>query len=325
MTIKKRSAVFAGIIVLGAAVLVAAVFFASSASQHNENSGEALSGKDPFAFVRSMEGTVPDGQIRQADGGTLIVDNALRRLFDYYLAAVGEKSLDAIRTEIEKELDAKLSQHAATQAKNLLGRYLDYKRELADIEKKTPSTNPTQGMNSATSAIKARLAIMQQTRQRYFSEKENQAFFAFDDAYDTDAIARMDISDDQSLSDAQKKQKLQTLDAAMPASLRAEKEAPYQVIRLEENVVKMRAQGASDDEVYRMRAAATTPEAAARLAELDREDAQWKTRIANYLTERSRILSNAANKPAAEQIAALQQIRNQMFDSNEQKRLAAYE
>ncbi|MFZ6842849.1 lipase secretion chaperone [Undibacterium sp. RuTC16W] len=325
MTIKKNSALFAGIIVLGAAVLVTAAFFASSASQHNENAGDALSGKDPFAFVRSMEGTVPDGQIRQSDGDTLIVDNALRRLFDYYLAAVGEKSLDAIRTEIEKELDAKLSQHAATQAKNLLGRYLDYKRELADIEKNPPSIRPTPGMNSATSAIKARLAIMQQTRQRYFSEKENQAFFAFDDAYDTDAIARMDISDDQSLSDVQKKNQLQALDAAMPASLRAEKEAPYQVIRLEENVAKMRAQGASDDEIYRMRAAATTPEAAARLAELDREDAQWKTRIANYLTERSRILSDAANKPAAEQIAALQQIRNQMFDSNEQKRLAAYE
>ncbi|MCU6434753.1 lipase chaperone [Undibacterium sp. Jales W-56] len=321
MTIKKRSAFFA----VTAAVLVTAAFFILRPPQNNEIAADQNGDKDPFAFVRSMEGTLPDGQVQQTDADTLIVDNALRRLFDYYLAAIGEKSLNEIRTEIEKELDGKLSKNAAIQAKNLLGRYLDYKRELAEIEKKPLPSSGAQEQNPATAAIKARLTIMQQTRQRYFSEKENQAFFAFDDAYDSDAIARLEISDDKRLNEAQKQQRLQALDAAMPAGLRAEKEAPYQVLRLEENVAKMRAQGASDDQIYRMRAAATTPEAAARLADLDREDAQWKTRIANYLTQRSRVLSDTANRSTAEQIAALQQIRNQMFDANEQKRLAAYE
>ena len=62
----------------------------------------------------------------------------------------------------------------------------------------------------------------------------------------------------------------------MPTTLREEKQAPYRVLLLEENVAKMRAQGASDDDIYRLRASSTTPEAAARLADLDRDKSNGK-------------------------------------------------
>ena len=290
------------------------------------HSEQVLSDKDSFAFVRSMDGTQVDDQLQQASTDVLIVDAGLRRMFDYYLAATGEKTLPEIRAEIEKELSKKLGPKAAAQAKDLLSRYLDYKLALAEIEKNPQLVNPTNAgydSNKMTSAIKARLAGMQTLRQRYFDQNENTAFFGFDDAYDTDAITRLEIAQDKNLNNVQKQQKLQALDAAMPAALRAEKEAPYQIIRMEENVAKMRAQGASDDDIYRMRAAATTPEAAARLADLDREDTDWKNRIATYQAERNKIISNGKND--AEQMTALQQIRNQLFDVNEQKRLGAYE
>ncbi|MFD2270070.1 hypothetical protein ACFS07_00330 [Undibacterium arcticum] len=45
-----------------------------------------------FPFVRSMDGTRPDGDLRLAAGDALVVDARLRRMFDYYLSAVGEKA-----------------------------------------------------------------------------------------------------------------------------------------------------------------------------------------------------------------------------------------
>ncbi|UUZ46576.1 hypothetical protein LP420_21845 [Massilia sp. B-10] len=47
---------------------------------------------DPFAFVRSMEGTRPDGDVRADPDGELVVDAELGHLFDYYLVGLGEKT-----------------------------------------------------------------------------------------------------------------------------------------------------------------------------------------------------------------------------------------
>ena len=87
----------------------------------------------------------------------------------------------------------------------------------------------------------------------------------------------------------------------------------------------MRAQGASQDDIYRMRAAALTPEAAARLAEVDQEEAAWKSRIASYLAERKSTLATSVKLSDAERDTALQQLRQARFTADEQKRLAAYE
>ena len=273
-------------------------------------------GANLFPFVRSLAGTSSDGKL-DAGSDELVVNAELRRMFDYYLSALGEKPLDAIRMEIQNELDKKLKPGAAAKAKNLLDRYLAYKRALVEVEK-----NSQLAGNSAAS-IRGRFLAMRRVRGQFFSEKENQAMFGFDDAYDGDAVARLEISQNKTFSDAQKKEKLASLDAAMPAALREEKEAPFAVVRLDEKANAMRAQGASEDDVYRMRAAATSPEVAARLAEVDREDAEWKSRISAYQAARNRILGSGGAAQASSQ--QLQQLRDNQFTANEQKRLAAYE
>ncbi len=73
-----------------------------------------------------------------------------------------------------------------------------------------------------------------------------------------------------------------------------------------------------------MRAAAFSPEAAARMAAVDQENANWKNRIGDYLEQRNKVLSNT-NLPDVDRQAALQQLRDARFSVNEQKRLGAYE
>jgi lipase chaperone LimK len=297
---------------LGAGVLAAGLLYAALRQPDLAREPVVVrQAPDPLAFVRSMEGTTPDGDVKQGVDGELVVDAELGHLFDYYLAGLGEKDLAAIRSEIERELERRLKPGPAAQAKRLLASYLAYKHALVGIEEQLPD-----GADMARSA-RARLAATQQLRLRFFTAIESAGLFGFSDAYDLDALARIDISVDPTLDETQRAQQLAALDKKMSPAMREERQAPTRVIRTEEIVMKMRAQGAGDDEVYRVRAAAFSPEAASRLAQLDREEAHWKLRIAAYQAER------AALQPGAD--AMLQQLRTKYFSEEEQRRLGAYE
>ncbi|MDQ1924091.1 lipase secretion chaperone [Massilia pseudoviolaceinigra] len=295
----------------GAGALVAGALYYAYPKPEVAAVAAAPPQSDPFAFVRSMEGTRPDGEVRQSAEGQLVVDAELGHLFDYYLAGLGEKDLQAIRAEIERELDRRLAPGPAAQAKRLLTSYLDYKRALADAEK---SLVP---LADLAKAGRARLELKQRLRPQFFSASDAAGLFGAGDAYDADALARLDIEQNGTLTPAQRELQLATLDKRMPATLREDREAPTKVIRTEASVQKLREQGAGDDEVYRLRAAAFSPDAAGRLAELDREENAWKGRIKTYLAQR-------ANLGAVPE-AMLQQVRDQHFSAEEQRRLGAYE
>ncbi|NMM37594.1 MAG: lipase chaperone [Glaciimonas sp.] len=302
------------------AALVAAVFFIFMRTS-GEVAAPVKSVAEPnlFPFVKSLEGTRSDDAVTIAADQTLVVDSALRNFFEYYLTAVGEKSIEEIYAETARELDRKLKPAAAAEAKRLWGRYLDYKRALLEVEKNA------QLAGNASGAVRARLEAMLQVRSQFFSAAENKGLFGFDDAYDLDAVARLEIDQDTNLSVEQKRTRMVALDAAMPVAVREAREAPMVVVRLEESVVKMRSEGASEDDIYRMRAAAISPEAAARLSEVDRDESAWKSRIDAYLAEQHRfIAANPALSESARQ-TALQQLRQSRFFGDEQKRLAAYE
>lgn len=301
---------------IGMAALAAAFAGFSMQAPEPANAAAPASQPDLFPFVRSLEGTVPDGEVAVA-AEEFVASAGLVLLFDYYLSAVGEKPLDAICAEIERELDQRLKPGAASEARRLLAHYLAYKRDLADIEKNA------QAAGGSLQAIRTRFALMQDARRRHFSAREIQAMFGESDASDMDAIARLEISQDPGLSEEQKRDRFAQLDAALPPAVREAREEPLRIARLEDSAQKMRAQGASEDDIYRMRAAALSPEAAARMAEVDREDKAWRERIAAYLAERNRLL--AGPLPDAERQALLAQLQQDRFTPDEQKRLPAYE
>lgn len=100
---------------------------------------------------------------------------------------------------------------------------------------------------------------------------------------------------------------------------------PTHVASVEASILAMRKHGASDDEVYRQRAIALSAQAAAQLADMEREEAAWRVRIDAYLAERNRLLSDAANSPRVDGVDALRQLRDARFTFEEQERLTAHE
>ncbi|APA68082.1 lipase secretion chaperone [Janthinobacterium sp. 1_2014MBL_MicDiv] len=268
---------------------------------------------DLFAFVRSMEGTRPDGNVTVAAGDKLVVDAELGHLFDYYLAGLGEKPLAAIRNQIEAELDQRLAPVPAREAKRLLGAYLDYRQALAGAEQALPA------QADPAMAARARLQAMRALRGNYFTAQESAGLFGASDAYDDDAVARMTILGDATLDEAQRQAKLAALDQHLSPAQRAARDAPLQVTKLDASVQALRAQGGGENEVYRLRASTFTPAAAARLAELDREESQWQQRIIAYQAQK------ASLPGGAQDATAVQQLRDASFTPDEQRRLGAYE
>ncbi|MBA3057087.1 MAG: lipase secretion chaperone [Gammaproteobacteria bacterium] len=276
-------------------------------------------------FVHSMQDTVPDGNLRALPGaGPALAIGPLpyaelKRLFDYYLSAVGEQTIEAITQEIAGDLDRRLAPDQLPAAKRLLALYLQFKLALVDLEKK-PELAGTD-----VKAVRQRLLAMQDLRSQFFSAEETQGMFGFEDDYDQDAVARLEVSQNPALSAKQKAEQLAALDASQSAVLREEREAPRVVLKLEEMAQTLRAQGASEDDIYRMRSKEMNPEAAARLAEVDREESAWKSRIASYLNERSKLLQAQADAPPAQREEALSQLQQSQFSPDERRRLAAYE
>ena len=261
------------------------------------------------AFAPSLQGTRPDGAVRVAPDDSVVVDEQLIGLFDYYLSTVGEKSLDQVRAQIERELDRTLQPPAAAAAKRVLARYFAYKQALGALEAK-------QGLAGRDAAsLQRRLAALATLRARFFNRQEIAAFFGREDAANQEALARLRIREDVSLTPQQKQERLAALEASLPRAERAAREAPLKIGRVQEEAERMRAAGADDDAIFRMRAEAFGADAAGRLAEVDREEAAWKQRIDAYLAQRRGLQDEAA-------VAAL---RSRMFSEDEQRRLAVYE
>ena len=268
------------------------------------------------AAATSLAGTTPDGAATAAPDQSLLLAPALIRLFDYWLTTVGERPLAAIRADVEHDLDTRLGPRAAREAKDLFSRYLQFKTALKDQRPPKPAAR-------SVDTLRAGLRTMLALRAAYFTDAESQALFGPQDAEARDALARMAIEQDPALTDAQRRERLAAYDARLPASVRAEREAPLLVTRLQDDAQKIRAQGGSEDDVYRMRAAATSPEAANRLADLDRDEAAWKARIAAWQAQRASVLSAPGGD--ADHAAAMDDLRNRLFTPEEQRRLAAYE
>eukprot|EP01034_Spumella_vulgaris_P022448 gene22446-28573_t len=188
-------------------------------------------------------------------------------------------------------------------------------RALADAESRLPSTA------DMAAGARARLAAMQQLRPQYFTPQQIAGLFGGADAQAADTIARLELAADRSLSETERKARTAALDGQLPPALREQRAAPARVLRLEESVQQLRAQGAGDNEIYRLRSAALSPEAASRLAEVDRENADWQRRIALYQAARRQL----AAATAGDSPARAQALRDAYFKPEEQRRLGAYE
>ncbi|MDA8485814.1 lipase secretion chaperone [Pseudomonas resinovorans] len=265
------------------------------------------------AMPASLSGTEVDGRFHLDSSGNLLITEDIRRIFDYFLSTQGEEpltgSIQRLRNYIAQQLDAP----AEGQALALLDQYLDYKRQLVQLERDMP-------LLADLNALRQREAAVQALRARIFSTDAHQAFFASEEAYNTFTLQRMAIQR-TSLDPAAKAAAIDQLRSALPDELQALAASQLQAeLRLQ--VGALQKAGGTPEQVRQLRQQLVGAEATIRLEALDQQRLQWQQRLQSYLKERSRIEASEGLSQS-DKATAIARLEEEGFNPQERLRLQA--
>ena len=191
------------------------------------------------------------------------------------------------------------------RATALLDRYIDYRVALGDIKPPDDPGDPR--------ALRTALDARQKVRERHFTGDEYEALFAQDMQLDQYTLARLEIERNNALSTTQKQAALADTEGTLSEAQRGLRRQAIAQMAVAAQTAALDAKGASDIERFNQRRTSYGEAAATQLAQLDREDRDWQSRLNDY--------ASAAAKPASP--GELQQLRQRLFSEHEQLRVNA--
>lgn len=258
----------------------------------------------------SLEGTQADGQLALDADGQLVIDPQLRLFFDWALSARGEVDDARLRARVAYEADSRVPNRAAQQAVELFDRYLRY---MDEAEARIGHTS------DVATAYRERMAA----RAEILGAETARALFGNDLGMEKAALQfQARLVDAQ--TPAEKEAARRAWEASLPADERLARTEATKPLRVEAEVAALRAAGATDEATWSARARAFGPEAAERLAELDRQRQRWHERVARFQAERLALEADADLDDEARR-AAVEALVEASFDEREQLRLRALE
>ncbi len=192
----------------------------------------------------SWRGTRVDGRLRATADGELELSHHVLRMFDYALSSRGELSMADIRAMVAAQTRG-LPARVADDALSLFDTYVSWQTAVTEVA--STSLTPRQYLDRVV-----------ELQREFFDDRAEDLFRR------RNLIARMSLDRQDRPDDAK------AIDAALPPRIRrglARMRAPGEIRR---RVAAMRANGASDSDVWHVRARAFGAAAANRLAQLDR-------------------------------------------------------
>ena len=262
----------------------------------------------------SFGGTQVDGIFRLDAAGNLLISEDIRRIFDYFLSALGEETLQVSVERLQAYIAGQLPPPAAEQARALLQQYLSYKAELVLLERDLPQL-------SSLDALRQREAAVQALRARLFSTEAHQAFFAREEGYNQFSLQRLAIQQDASLDAAAKAVAVDRLRDSLPAELQ-DSVLPQLQAELRSQTAQLQAKGGSPAQIQALRQQLVGAEATRRLEALDSQRQSWNRRIALYQQDKARIEATAGLSPG-DKASAIRRLALEQFDDQERLRLDA--
>ena len=276
---------------------------------------------------RSLQGTDVDGEIIIDENKQLVITEGLRRLFDYFLSALGEEEESAIYARVESYIRSHTPEPAASQAVAIFDQYVAYLKAIPEIEKKygTLQLQATQSGELDLSVVAQQKQDVARLRQQHFDKETITAFFGTEDEYNDYSMEMVRISQNSQLSDAQKDAAKQDYISRMPDN--ATKTNIAQQANLNELMTRteqMQTKGATPEALYNMRRELVGAPAAARLAQVDQADASFDKRFKQYQAQKQQILKQSTSQSQTQSQAQINQIERQLFNDSERKRLTGY-
>lgn len=268
------------------------------------------------ALPPSLAGTEMDCALETDARGHLKVTIGLRQCFDYFLSAVGEENIDALTQRIHAQLQSRLRQPALGEAERVLGGYLAYLRGVADIEKRLLAPEPGQ---LDLERARRQMEQIRALRRLYLAPDVIAVFFADDDAYDSYALAKLELMQNKKLSVQARAQQLAALEQQLPEGIQASLRAVNQYLDLRVLTDEWKQRAGSAEELRQIRTSLVGAEATTRLETLDQENAAWEGRMSDWYGQRDALMKNTGLSQADRE-RQLEDLRKSRF-ANEAERL----
>lgn len=280
-------------------------------------------------LAKSLQGTQVDGDIIIDGQKQLVVTEGLRRLFDYFLSAQGEESLQIISQRIREYIQSHTPEPAASQALVIYQQYLKYLQGIAAIEKKLSVSQ----LNTHTQdkldilLIQQRQQAVKDLRQQFFDAKTRLAFFGQEDALDDYNLQVLTATQNPNLSMAARNEALKVarqsyIQSFTDSDTRQKMLEHDKLMALLNETEQLKKQGASEAELTAMRRKYVSEDAVQRLAAIDQSEAAFAQRAQHFAQQRAQILMQQGVTAAAQQ--AINDLQNQQFSDREQLRLDAF-
>ncbi len=266
----------------------------------------------------SLKNTHIPLHFKLTEDGQLVVTRSIRSLIEYFLSANSQESIATITGRIRELMNNALQEPARSQAKQVLKQYIEYKQALIQIEQ---HLSDEQSLSGKLGDYQQVLKYRTLAREKYLSRDVYDAFFAKDDSRDNYTAGLLALKKDPSLTDEERYQQTLILEQSLPPEEQAIKEAQHQRESLQVNIIKARDTGASDADIFQMRAQVYDHETAERFSKSDQKQTVWNERFAHYRQQRQQILAGEGmtDDDKESQINALQ---TELFNEHEQRRLS---
>lgn len=253
------------------------------------------------------------------DDGSLIINKKILHLFEFYLSAMGEESIEVIITRIKSSLREQLTAQALDEALHILEGYLQYRNEITAIKQEY---NQAIGANdySLEHVINARDELIE-ARWRFLSKDVITAFFAQADDYENYMLGIASITKDNSLSKEQKDNAISLLNTQAPSWLIEQQNTANQLNEYRQHHSELVSQGASESELRALREQEFSSDASDRLSTLDAQRLRWQQRLSEYRVELATILAIEPDHQV--QQAMVDELRSRHFNAQETRRVNA--
>jgi len=264
------------------------------------------------AWPASLRDSEPDGAVTLDALGQVQPSIELRRLFDYFLSALGERDVAAIRSLLLAHVRERHGDAIGNQVAALFDRYVDYQQALS-----TMHAPPDE-------ALRERLERVRDLRRRLLDPAMAEAFFGDEERYTEYVLDRRDTLADRSLDEIERDQRLQELDARRAPEQRAQMQEANTAVLVDEQNRQFDALRLDPAQRQAEREALFGREAAQRLAAADAEQAAWDARVAAYVQARNALRADTRLDATARD-RAITALRARSFDAAEQRRIASLE
>ena len=267
----------------------------------------------------SLRNTPIPEHLEIKDDGSLLINNKILHLFEFYLSAIGEEPLELIISRIKSNLKEQLTNQALDEALQILAGYIQYRNQITAIKRDYNQAVGTSEYD-LEHVIAARNELIE-ARWRFLSEDVIAAFFAKEDQYENYMLGIAKISTDNSLSKEQKNDAIELLNGQTPNWLIEQQNTANQLNEYRQHYNELVSRGASDREVQILREQEFSAEVSDRLSMLDTQRLDWQQRLSDYRVELVTILAIEPDRQA--QQAMVDELRSLHFTAQETKRVNA--